>query len=86
MTDVRIEKDSMGELEVPANALYAAQTQRAINNFPVSGKAMPEAFVKALLKAKAAAAKANVTLEQIPAAMGMQLFRQQKNCWLTLNS
>ncbi len=70
MTDVRIEKDSMGELEVPANALYAAQTQRAINNFPVSGKAMPEAFVKALLKAKAAAAKANVTLEQIPAAMG----------------
>ncbi|NOS75619.1 MAG: aspartate ammonia-lyase, partial [Methyloglobulus sp.] len=41
----RIEKDSMGELQVPSDALYAAQTQRAIDNFPVSGLAMPPAFI-----------------------------------------
>jgi fumarate hydratase class II len=52
----RIESDSMGELKVPEDALYGAQTQRAINNFPVSGKSMPEAFVRALLVAKSAAA------------------------------
>lgn len=66
----RIEKDSMGELEVPVNALYAAQTQRAVNNFPVSGQAMPESFIRALILIKAAAAKANVELEQISADMG----------------
>ena len=65
----RIEKDSMGALEVPENALYAAQTQRAINNFPVSGQAMPAAFIRALLHAKAAAAQANVELEQISEPM-----------------
>lgn len=69
MTATRIETDSMGELEVPQDALYAAQTQRAVNNFPISGLAMPEAFIRALLQAKAAAAKANAALEQIPAAM-----------------
>ena len=36
-TDFRIEKDSLGEVQVPANALYAAQTQRAVDNFPISG-------------------------------------------------
>jgi len=70
MSETRIAKDSMGELEVPVDALYAAQTQRAVNNFPVSGQPMPEAFIRALLQAKAAAAKANVTLEQIPEKMG----------------
>jgi fumarate hydratase class II len=39
--NTRIERDSMGELAVPETALYGAQTQRAINNFPVSGKSMP---------------------------------------------
>lgn len=70
MSKTRIAKDSMGELEVPIDALYAAQTQRAVNNFPVSGQPMPEAFIRALLQAKAAAAKANVTLDQIPEKMG----------------
>ena len=55
----RTEQDSMGELEVPADALYGAQTQRAVNNFPVSGRAMPEAFVRALLLVKKAAASVN---------------------------
>ena len=69
MTETRIEKDSMGELEVPANALYAAQTQRAVNNFPVSGQQMPVAFIRALLLAKYAAAEANGELQQIPSDM-----------------
>ena len=50
----------MGELKVPEDALYGAQTQRAINNFPVSGKSMPEAFVRALLVAKSAESSAVV--------------------------
>ena len=69
MTTTRIEKDSMGELEVPETALYAAQTQRAVNNFPVSHKGMPEAFIKALVQAKAAAANANKQLGQLSDSM-----------------
>ncbi len=62
----RVEKDSMGKLEVPADALYGAQTQRAVNNFPVSGQPMPEAFIHALLQAKKAAASANCKLGTLP--------------------
>jgi fumarate hydratase class II len=62
----RIERDSMGELEVPETALYGAQTQRAIDNFPISDKTMPEAFIRALLTAKSAAAQANAKLELLP--------------------
>lgn len=62
---MRIEKDSMGELNVPESALYGAQTQRAINNFPVSGEPLPEAFIRALILIKAAAARANETLKCI---------------------
>lgn len=69
----RIEKDSMGDLEVPADALYAAQTQRAINNFPISGQGMPATFIRALLQAKAAAAQANAELEQIGDAMSQAI-------------
>ncbi|MGB0943088.1 MAG: class II fumarate hydratase [Marinomonas sp.] len=58
----RIERDSMGELEVPESALYSAQTQRAINNFPISGQGMPIAFIRGLLLAKKSAAKANLKL------------------------
>lgn len=66
----RIERDSMGELEVAEDALYAAQTQRAINNFPVSGQSMPQPFIRALLLAKKAAAKANTKLELLTADTG----------------
>jgi fumarate hydratase class II len=65
MSNTRIERDSMGELQVPAEALYGAQTQRAVNNFPISNLRMPAQFVRALLLAKAAAAHANLELEQI---------------------
>ena len=41
----RTERDSMGELQVPADALYGAQTQRAADNFPISGLRMPRAFI-----------------------------------------
>ncbi|RTR00193.1 class II fumarate hydratase [Halomonas nitroreducens] len=59
MSQQRIERDSMGELEVPASALYGAQTQRAVNNFPVSGEAMPAAFIHAIARIKLAAARVN---------------------------
>lgn len=58
----RIEKDSMGELQVPQSALYAAQTQRAVDNFPISGLTMPRAFIKALGLVKIACAKVNTEL------------------------
>ncbi|RDB42093.1 class II fumarate hydratase [Halomonas sp. DQ26W] len=59
MTEHRIERDSMGELKVPYEALYGAQTQRAINNFQVSGQAMPAAFIHAIARIKLAAARVN---------------------------
>jgi fumarate hydratase class II len=58
----RLERDSMGELRVPADALWGAQTQRAVNNFPVSGRTMPRAFIRALALIKQAAAHANAEL------------------------
>ncbi|MDH3531431.1 MAG: class II fumarate hydratase [Gammaproteobacteria bacterium] len=62
----RIEKDSMGELEVPADALWGAQTQRAVNNFPLSGLTMPPQFIAALGLVKWAAAGANAELGLLP--------------------
>ena len=58
----RIEHDSMGELQVPEDALWGAQTQRAVNNFPISGLAMPRQFIRALGLVKWAAAGANAEL------------------------
>ncbi len=60
----------MGELAVPADALYGAQTQRAVDNFPVSGQRMPAAFIHALLLVKIAAARANLHLKELPAELG----------------
>ncbi len=65
MSDYRVEHDSMGELRVPVGALYGAQTQRAINNFPISGQPLPLAFIKAVLIIKAAAARANSELGEL---------------------
>jgi len=58
----RIERDSMGELQVPAEALWGAQTQRAVQNFSISGLTMPRAFIAALGLVKQAAARANTAL------------------------
>ena len=68
-TDYRIEHDSMGELEVPSDALWGAQTQRAVNNFPVSGLRMPRQFIRALGLIKWAAASANHDLGLMSADM-----------------
>ncbi len=57
--DYRIEQDSLGEIQVPATALWGAQTQRAIENFPISGLRMPQIFLRALGLIKAACAEAN---------------------------
>lgn len=62
MSKTRIEKDSMGELAVPADALYGAQTQRAINNFPVSGIPLPAEFIKAVAQIKKIASQVNQQL------------------------
>jgi fumarate hydratase class II len=62
MTEYRTEKDSMGEMRVPADALWGPQTQRAVENFPVSGQPMPPEFVRALGLVKAAAANVNAAL------------------------
>jgi fumarate hydratase class II len=58
-TSFRIERDSLGELKVPADALWGAHTQRAVENFPVSGLTMPRGFIGALALVKQAAARAN---------------------------
>src|SRR5262245_30035830 len=73
MTDkkVRIERDSMGELRVPAEALWGAQTQRAVQNFPLSGLRMPRAFICALGLIKEAAAGANQELGQLDAPLAV---------------
>jgi aspartate ammonia-lyase len=65
-SEYRIERDSMGELKVPANALYGAQTQRAVQNFPISGRPMPRGFIRALGLIKAAAADVNAELGLLP--------------------
>ena len=58
----RIEKDAMGEVQVPADAYYGAQTQRAVDNFPVSGIRFPEVFIRALGLIKKYAARVNEEL------------------------
>ncbi len=62
----RIESDTMGEVMVPADKYWGAQTQRAIDNFPVSGWTIPEEMIKAIAVIKWAAAKANYELGLIP--------------------
>jgi len=59
MTETRTERDTMGELQVPVDALWGAQTQRAVNNFPISGLSMPAALIRALGLIKSAAARVN---------------------------
>ncbi|HZF26938.1 MAG TPA: class II fumarate hydratase [Steroidobacteraceae bacterium] len=70
---VRIERDSMGELRVPAEALWGAQTQRAVQNFPLSGLRMPRAFICALGLIKEAAAGANQDLGVLDANVAARI-------------
>jgi fumarate hydratase class II len=61
----RTERDSLGEMQVPADALYGSQTQRAVENFPISGIRFPRRFIHALGTIKKAAAQANAELGQL---------------------
>jgi fumarate hydratase class II len=65
---MRIEKDSMGEMQVPDSALYGASTQRAVLNFPISGLPMPPSFIKGLAHVKRACARANEELGRLDSA------------------
>ena len=68
MSSTRIEKDSMGNMEVPADALYGASTQRAVLNFPISGYRFGREFIRALGMIKWAAAEANFELDRLDEA------------------
>src|SRR5216110_2632747 len=65
MTTYRIEKDSMGDVQVPAQAYYGAQTQRAVENFPISGWTLPPPLIRALGLVKLACATANRDLGKL---------------------
>ncbi|MDZ7806430.1 MAG: hypothetical protein U5K71_04865 [Gracilimonas sp.] len=75
MSDFRIEKDSMGEIKVPKDALYGAQTQRAHDNFPVSGIKFSREFIEALGYVKKSAAAVNADLGLLDKGVFLKLFR-----------
>src|SRR5438093_12908965 len=60
--EYRFESDTMGEVKVPNSAYYGAQTQRAVENFPISGIRIPKEFIRAMSLVKLAAARANIQL------------------------
>jgi fumarate hydratase class II len=66
----RVERDSLGELKVPADALWGPQTQRAVENFPISGLRLPRDFIRALGLIKWAAATANLELQALDPKLG----------------
>lgn len=71
----RIEKDSLGELKIPADAYWGAQTQRAIENFPVSGLCLPREFIRALGLIKKTAAETNISLGLLDKNIGDTIIR-----------
>jgi fumarate hydratase class II len=73
--DYRIERDTLGEVRVPANALYGAQTQRAVENFPVSGRRAHPALIRSTVAIKKAAAKANRDLGRLPVVKAEAIIR-----------
>ena len=81
----RIEKDSLGEVKVPKGALWGAQTQRAVNNFPISGIKMDFPFTKSFVSSlgiiKDAAAKANLRLKLLPAKKARAISKAAKEVW-----
>ncbi len=74
-TEYRIEHDTMGEVRVPAHALYSAQTQRAVENFPISGTGLEPAHIAALAQIKKAAALANAKLGKLEQPMADAIAR-----------
>ena len=82
---IRIEKDSLGEVKVPKGALWGAQTQRAVDNFPISGIKMDFPFTKSFVSAlgiiKDAAARANLRLKLLPAKKAKAISKAAKEVW-----
>ena len=74
----RVVSDSMGEMKVPKDAYYTAQTARAIDNFPVSGVGLPKEFIKAMALIKLSAAEANMSLGLLPKNIGSAIIRAAK--------
>lgn len=75
MADTRIERDSMGEMQVSADALYGAQTQRAVLNFPISNLRFPRAFIAAMGMIKKAAAQVNMELGELDERRGSAIIQ-----------
>ena len=71
--EYRVEHDTMGEMRVPSDALYGAQTRRAVENFPISGLRFPRSFIRALGVIKSAAARVNGRLGQLPPALAASI-------------
>src|SRR5688572_32986237 len=65
----RVEKDSMGEMRVPQSALYGPQTQRAVENFPISGQRFSRRFIQAMGMSKKAAAETNSEMSHVDSAI-----------------
>ena len=78
MTGYRIETDSLGEVKVPASAYYGAQTQRALENFPISSRRMTREFVRAMGIIKCAAAEANMSLGLLDQKIGKAIVQAAK--------
>src|SRR5258707_217390 len=75
MSEFRIEKDSMGDVKVPAQAYYGAQTQRAVENFPISGQPLPKRLIRALGLVKVAAAAANRDLGKLKSELAEPIIK-----------
>jgi fumarate hydratase class II len=75
MSEFRIEKDSMGDVRVPARAYYGAQTQRAVENFPISGQPLPRPLIRALGLVKVASAIANRELGKLKSEIAEPIIR-----------
>ncbi|HYM80504.1 MAG TPA: class II fumarate hydratase [Candidatus Limnocylindria bacterium] len=81
MTEFRMEKDSLGEMRVPAAAMYGAQTQRAVENFPISGEPLPARFIHALGLIKVAAARVNSALGLLDAERAGPIEQAAREVW-----
>ena len=78
MSDTRLERDSMGEMPVPVEALYGASTQRAVLNFPVSGEPVEAGIIHAFGLIKWAAARVNGELGHVPTERLLSLSKPQR--------
>src|SRR5438128_10155286 len=76
--EYRLDKDSMGEVKVPSSAYYGAETQRAVQNFPISGLRLPKEFIRAMALIKLSAARANMQLGLLDSKKGEAIVSSAK--------